>query len=71
MMEEQDGKVKEAIVEWRYQHALEKIGPGLLRKYGAKYLMSESMMDRLVACIQVQKIKTLDDIHRETNWQMP
>lgn len=58
-----------ALVAWREQAAIEKLGKMVVRQFGSIVLLSNKMLDRLVVCAQARKISTPQCIRRETQWK--
>jgi hypothetical protein len=68
MMTTSDLELKRAILEWRQQQMVAKFGALLARKYGAKYLLSEDLVQRIVDCAHASKITSVESIEKETHW---
>jgi hypothetical protein len=60
--------VKEALYTWRQQQALEHLGEGMVRRLGAHLLMSEEVIERLLACWTYGKISDVSHLRKETIW---
>lgn len=61
--------LRAALVEWRKQAAVEKLGKMVFQQFGPIVLLSDRILDRLVACAQARKISTPQCIRRETHWK--
>ncbi|KAM6503169.1 P-loop containing nucleoside triphosphate hydrolase protein [Amanita muscaria] len=65
---ESDLRLKDDLFKWRKEKALVKFGRCLFETLGANLLMSDEVIERIVACVHSRKIKSLDDVTRETGW---
>ncbi|RDB20670.1 ATP-dependent DNA helicase RecQ [Hypsizygus marmoreus] len=64
-----DHNLKTALFDWRRQHAVAKFGQVVVRRLGAKMLISDKIVERLVICAHAQKLPTVNDIVKETGWK--
>lgn len=62
--------LRTALLAWREQAAIEKHGKMVVRQFGSIILMSDRILDRLVACAEARKISTIGCIRRETQWRV-
>ena len=53
---------------WRRDQAEKAYGPGHVRNLGPGLIMGVSTRDRIVDCVHYAKIKTVDQLERETKW---
>jgi hypothetical protein len=63
-----DIKLKHALLQWRQEQMVAKFGPLLARKYGARYLLADELVQRIVDCVHGSKITSVEGIERETHW---
>ena len=62
--------LKMAIFDWRRQHAIEKFGNLVVRRLGAKLLISDEIVERLVTCAHSQtRLSTIEHLITETKWR--
>ncbi|KAG6808474.1 hypothetical protein H0H92_004013 [Tricholoma furcatifolium] len=54
---------------WRQRAAITKFGTMSVRRFGAKLLMSDQTLDRLVLCARASKLATMDHLLKETSWK--
>ena len=64
-----DTNFKKDLLQWRLDKAREKLGAANFRLFGAKFLMSQLVVDRILLCAPAGKIKTVDQLVRETGWK--
>lgn len=64
-----DHDLKAALVKWRRETAIQKLGTAIVRNYGAKVFISDQIIERLVVCAHAHKLAGVDDISRETGWR--
>lgn len=60
--------LRRALYDWRREHALEIFGESVVETLGAKLLVPDEVVERLVSCSQAFKIITVPDILKETGW---
>ncbi|KAG1862650.1 P-loop containing nucleoside triphosphate hydrolase protein [Suillus subluteus] len=58
----------EALEDWREEKMAEKYGHSHLIDIGPSIIMSDSILDHLVNCAHHEKIKTIEDLRKETHW---
>jgi hypothetical protein len=61
-------ELRHALFDWRKGHAMAMFGESVVERLGAKLLLPDESIDRLVACSQAFKITTVSDITKETGW---
>ncbi|KAI0310543.1 hypothetical protein OF83DRAFT_1028360, partial [Amylostereum chailletii] len=54
--------------EWRQTTAMDVYSRATYKKHGPPLLLSNHNLARIIVCAQANKIKTLEDIKRETLW---
>jgi hypothetical protein len=64
-----DHALKAALVRWRRETSLQKLGTAVVRTYGAKVFISDQIIERLVVCAHAHKLAGVDDIVKETGWR--
>ncbi|KAG1724774.1 hypothetical protein EDB19DRAFT_1644335, partial [Suillus lakei] len=57
----------EALEDWREEKMAEKYGCSHLINIGPAIIMADSVLDRLVNCTHHEKIRTIEDLHKETH----
>ncbi|KAG6808405.1 hypothetical protein H0H92_004256 [Tricholoma furcatifolium] len=62
-------ELKNTLKVWREEVATSKFGKLPVRRFGAKLLMADKTVERLVACAQAQKLQSINDIIKETSWR--
>ena len=68
-MSQPDHNLKAALIQWRHETALQRLGPAVVRSYGAKVFISDQIIERLVVCAHAFKLAGVDSIVRETGWR--
>lgn len=63
-----DERLRDALLAWRHEQALKRFGPFMVNSFGAKIILSDEVLGRLVACAQAFKLSIVPDITRETGW---
>jgi hypothetical protein len=58
----------ELLEDWREEKMAEKYGCSYLIDIGPSIIMSDLILDRLVNCTHHEKIKTIENFHKETHW---
>jgi hypothetical protein len=62
--------LKTAIFDWWRRHAIEKFGNLVVRRLGAKLLISDEIVERLIACAHSQtRLSTIEHLITETKWR--
>ena len=62
--------LKTAIFDWRRRHAIEKFGNLVVRRLGAKLLISDEIVEHLIACAHSQtRLSTIEHLITETKWR--
>lgn len=61
-------KLCEALEDWREQKTRETHGESHLMDIGPSLVMPDEVLDRIVACAHYLKIKSVEDLKRETHW---
>ncbi|KAF4579691.1 hypothetical protein EYR40_000127 [Pleurotus pulmonarius] len=59
-----------ALLEWRKTHALAEMGATIVQLYGAKMFMTNDIVARIVACAALGKLTTLEQLDKETGWDV-
>ena len=57
-----------ALDSWRLKRTITAYGEGALRDFGPSMILPNTMLDRIVDCAHWNKIKSVDDLRRETDW---
>lgn len=57
-----------ALDEWREKTTITLYGHALLQDIGSSLTMPTDILNRIVDCARVFKMKTLDDLRKETKW---
>ncbi|KAM6489692.1 P-loop containing nucleoside triphosphate hydrolase protein [Amanita muscaria] len=65
---ESDLRLMDELFKWRKEKALVKFGRSFFETLGANLLMSDEVIERIVACVHSRKIKSLEDVTKETGW---
>ena len=60
--------LKQALHLFRKDAAVHKFGPAHLTDFGASAVMPNNVLQRIVDCVHHSKIKTKDDLVKETKW---
>lgn len=68
-MEAKDRTFQRALLDWREEKALEKLGDNDYEEYGVVLFMSDEILQRIIDCFHYRKISTLDGIKKETHWR--
>jgi len=68
-MTNSDRELKAALFEWRARTAPLKFPPALVHNFGAKILLSNDIINRIVACAQAGKLSSTADLSKETKWK--
>jgi hypothetical protein len=62
--------LKTAIFDWWRRHAIEKFGNLVVRRLGAKLLISDEIVEPLIACAHSQtRLSTIEHLITETKWR--
>ena len=61
-------ELSEALEDWREQKMRNIHGEAHLIDLGPAAIMPDGVLDRIVECAHTSKIKTVDDLFRETRW---
>ena len=64
-----DRELKAALFEWRARTAPVKFPSALVRDFGAKILLSNDIINRIVTCAQAGKLSSTADLSKETKWK--
>ncbi|KAG2137187.1 hypothetical protein BD769DRAFT_1351874, partial [Suillus cothurnatus] len=64
----QECKLCEALEDWRDEKTVEIHGHSHLIDLGPTIVMGDSILDRIVDCAHFEKIKTIEDLRKETHW---
>ncbi|KAJ3560032.1 hypothetical protein NP233_g11097 [Leucocoprinus birnbaumii] len=67
-MTSEDQRLADALRTWQQDKAVETMGPVLLRMYGSRYFMADSVVDRIVACCHYNKITSVEHLTKELDW---
>jgi hypothetical protein len=68
-MSQPDYNLKAALIQWRRETAVQKLGTAVIRTYGAKVFISDQIIECLVVCAHAHKLVGVEDITRETGWR--
>jgi hypothetical protein len=63
-----DTKLINALEDWREETTKTCYGESALLDFGPSLIMSTTILDRIVNCVQHHKISTIQDLARETRW---
>jgi hypothetical protein len=69
MMTSVDCDLKIALFEWQARTAPVKFPPALVRDFGAKVLLFNNIINRIVMCAQAGKLSSTADLLKETKWK--
>jgi hypothetical protein len=58
----------EAVYNWRESQAVEILGEGVVERLGVELVMSEDVIERVLACWNFKKITEVSHFRRETTW---
>ena len=58
----------QALREWRDKTASELFGAGNVDLYGGCLVLPSDILDRIVDCACIDKIRSVQDIVKETDW---
>ncbi|KAF5381314.1 hypothetical protein D9615_008286 [Tricholomella constricta] len=61
--------LKTALLDWRLEEANKKFGTLVVLRLGAKLLISDETLDRLIICAPRHKVSTIEQLVRETGWK--
>ncbi|KAF7981237.1 hypothetical protein HWV62_34599 [Athelia sp. TMB] len=64
-----DKDLKEALRVWRHEQAVSVLGKFKVRKWGVLLFMSDETVQRIVDCVHIAKISTIEHIAKETRWR--
>lgn len=65
-----DNSLKTALFDWRHHHAVVKFGNLVVRRLGAKLLISDEIIERLVTCAHSEiRLSTVEHLITETKWR--
>ena len=59
---------KDELFKWWKEKALAKFGTCYFNTIGTNVLISDNIIDQIVACTHWQKIKTINNVKREMGW---
>ncbi|KAG1724446.1 uncharacterized protein EDB91DRAFT_1062838, partial [Suillus paluster] len=63
----QEYKLCEALEDWRDQKTVEIYGRSPLIDLGPTVVMGDSVLDRIIDCAHHEKIRVIQDLHKETH----
>lgn len=61
-------KLRTALEEWREGAARAKFGELMVRQWGSQFLISDTILDRIVDCAGSFKLSNMDILRIETRW---
>ncbi|CAK5275042.1 unnamed protein product [Mycena citricolor] len=64
-----DRELQDALHTFRKNKTMEVFGKASLRNHGPGSIMSDEVLKRIVDCAHFHKLRTPDDLARETQWQ--
>ncbi|KIL55155.1 hypothetical protein M378DRAFT_91347 [Amanita muscaria Koide BX008] len=68
MQERKDAALRLDLEVWRRDQAMKEFGKGHARNLGPSIIMGLSTRERIVHCARYAKIKTANQLERETKW---
>jgi hypothetical protein len=66
----QEHKLCEALEDWRDQKTVEIYGCSHLIDLGPTVVMGDTVLDQIIDCTHHEKIKVIQDLHKETHWSI-
>jgi len=60
---------RRALYAWRLETAEAKYGAHIVAIYGSHMIMSDAMIDRVIACAKASKLPTVQHLVKETGWR--
>src|SRR5258705_7684186 len=63
-----DHELCDALEDWREEKTRKIHGESHLIDIGPSLIMPDGVLDRIVACAHYLKIKSVEDLKRETHW---
>jgi hypothetical protein len=66
----QEHKLCEALEDWRDHKTVEIYGCSHLIDLGPTVVMGDTVLDRIIDCAHHEKIKVIQDLHKETHWSI-
>ena len=60
---------RRALYAWRLETAEAKYGAHIVTIYGSHMVMSDAMIDRVIACAKAGKLPTVQHLVKETGWR--
>ena len=67
-MEKKELDLCDALEDWREAKAVSERGAAYMMDYGAGFILPTTTLDRIVDCAHQLKLRTTDDLRRETCW---
>ena len=67
-MSSKDHELACALDDYRVRRTEQKFSRAVLDDLGPSLVLPDGVLQRVVDAARAQKIRTLEDIHRETNW---
>ena len=61
--------LKKKIFEWRRSEATKRFGSGVVAAHGSHLLMTDSTIDRIIACAKAGKLPNVARLVTETKWR--
>ncbi|EGO02669.1 hypothetical protein SERLA73DRAFT_150328 [Serpula lacrymans var. lacrymans S7.3] len=63
-----DFSLRDVLEDWREEQTRKIYGESVLVNLGPSAVMTNHILDRIIGCAHHQKIKTLQDLKKETKW---
>ena len=60
-------KLKEKLLQWRYETAVRCSNDGRVAMFGTTWIMSDDVLDHLVTCAVEGRLQTIQDLQREAH----
>ncbi|KAF8450850.1 hypothetical protein L210DRAFT_842835, partial [Boletus edulis BED1] len=67
-MEAKEVDLCNALEEWRVAKAVNERGEACVMDYGPGFILPTATIDRIVNCAHHSKLRTVDDLRKETRW---
>lgn len=67
-METKEVKLCDALEEWRIAKTVEEYGKACMMDYGPSVVLPTAVLDRIVDAAHHLKLRTIDDLRKETRW---
>lgn len=66
-----DDILRRLLDDWRTQKAIEELGLEIAERRGPSMVLPQQLLNRIIDCAHFEKIKSIEDLRRETGWPCP